>query len=354
MNVFSKKITGWYQLHKRELPWRNTSDPYRIWLSEIILQQTRVNQGLDYYIKFTKEFPAIQKLASAREERVLRLWQGLGYYSRARNLHHTAKEICRKYKGHFPDSYENLIAFKGIGEYTAAAILSIAFNKPYPVVDGNVFRVLARVFGMSTPIDSLEGKKQFNVVAVELLDRNNPGTYNQALMEFGAMYCKPVNPDCRNCCLNHMCKAYQDDTVNHLPVKSKTIRPKKRYFNYLVSYQKGKVVIRKRTANDIWKNLYDFPLIETKKQLSEKKLLSSMEWKAMTGEGPCVIRYVSEEYRHVLTHQVLVARFWEVGLTNPPKAFFRETITVPPRKLEKHAVPRLIEKYLEKRKTFFS
>ena len=234
MKHFSEKIIAWYDQNKRDLPWRNTKDAYLIWLSEIILQQTRVDQGMDYYLKFAKEFPTVKHLAKADNEKVMKLWQGLGYYSRARNLHTTAKIISEKYHGKFPDEYSDILSLKGVGNYTAAAIASFAFNKPYAVVDGNVYRVLARVFGIESPIDSTQGKKEFETLATELLDRKKPASHNQAIMELGALQCKPVNPDCSICALNTMCFAYSKKRINELPVKAKKTKVRNRYFNYIV------------------------------------------------------------------------------------------------------------------------
>ncbi len=228
LHPFSKKIIAWYQQNKRELPWRNTKDPYLIWLSEIILQQTRVEQGMAYYLKFAKEFPSVKELAKAENEKVMKLWQGLGYYSRARNLHTTAKTITDNYKGKFPEQHEDILLLKGVGEYTAAAIVSFAFNKPHAVVDGNVYRLLSRVFGIETPIDTTLGKKEFNALANELLDKKNPALHNQAIMEFGAIQCKPVSPDCSVCPLNTMCFAYSKKSVSKLPVKAKKTKVRNR------------------------------------------------------------------------------------------------------------------------------
>jgi A/G-specific adenine glycosylase len=218
---FSEEIIKWYKKNKRDLPWRRTKNPYQIWLSEVILQQTRVDQGMDYYLRFTKEFLNIDELARAKEDKVLKLWQGLGYYSRARNLHATAKMVSRQYKGEFPSSHDEILKLKGVGEYTAAAIASFAFDQCYPVVDGNVFRVLSRVFAIETPIDSGLGKKEFYSLAKELIDPSQPALYNQAIMEFGAIQCKPKNPDCYNCPLKGMCLAHSKKMVERLPIKSK-------------------------------------------------------------------------------------------------------------------------------------
>ena len=329
---FSQTIIRWYYKNKRDLPWRHTKDPYKIWLSEIILQQTRVQQGLPYYETFVKKFPTVHDLAKAEEDLVMKTWQGLGYYSRARNLHYTAKFISTKLKGKFPDEYEGIKNLKGIGDYTAAAIASFAFNKPHPVVDGNVFRVLARYCGIKTPIDSTEGKKEFTRKAELFLDKKDPGTFNQAIMEFGARQCVPQNPDCGKCPLNKGCKAFAVDQVENLPVKSKKIKVRTRYFNYLVIRKNGKLLIRKRTEKDIWKNLYDFPLIETNKEL--KSLRNALA--------------VSKTFKHILSHQTIYARFWEVKNLEKSNQYDSPNYTyVNDNQLNKYAFPKLIELYFE-------
>jgi A/G-specific adenine glycosylase len=360
---FSKTIIRWYNKNKRDLPWRHTNDPYKIWLSEIILQQTRVQQGLPYYETFVKKFPTVHRLAKAKEDVVMKVWQGLGYYSRARNLHHSAKFISKYLKGKFPDEFEEIKKLKGVGEYTAGAIASFAFNKPHPVVDGNVFRILARYFGIKTPIDSAKGKKEFTRKAELLLDKNNPGLFNQAIMEFGAMQCVPQNPDCGKCPLKNDCRALAKDVVSFLPVKSKKGTIRIRYFNYLVIRQNagvndkaghGKILIKKRTENDIWKNLYDFPMIETKKEMKKPPLnpllqrglvLSSSSPLGRLGGAPKL-------FKHILSHQIIFARFWEVagfehkkismnGNSNGTMLYIAEN------QLNKFAFPRLIEKYFD-------
>jgi A/G-specific adenine glycosylase len=348
MHPFSKKIIYWYEHNKRELPWRNTQDAYLIWLSEIILQQTRVDQGMSYYLKFAKEFPTIKHLAKADNEKVMKLWQGLGYYSRARNLHITAKTIVQEYKGIFPKEYSQILSLKGIGEYTAAAIASFAYNKAHAVVDGNVYRVLSRVFGISTPIDSTIGKKEFNQLASELLDKKRPATYNQAIMEFGAMQCKPVNPNCADCPLNTMCLAYSKKMIDELPVKSKKTKVRNRYFNYIVLNYKGNVAINKRGKNDIWTNLYDFPNIETDKEESEEDFLKSDEWNIFIKNTAFHVKSISKTYKHILSHQKIQARFWEIDCKVPFEKLLPATsIIIKEKTIQKYAVPRLIEIYLQ-------
>lgn len=264
---FSDKILSWYKIHQRDLPWRNTSDPYRIYLSEIILQQTRINQGIDYYYKFVENFPDVESLANASEDEIMSLWQGLGYYSRARNLHATAKIIVNNYNGKFPESFDELLKLKGVGRYTAAAIASIAFNIPVAVVDGNVIRLISRFFGIQEPVDKNAVKKQIEKVADEMIDPAYPAFFNQAMMEVGAMVCKPLNPDCDRCPLSDECYARINNLQAVIPKKEKQVKIKKRYFHYLFTYyrDKGEVFLlsEKRTGKDIWQNLYQLPLIES-------------------------------------------------------------------------------------------
>ena len=336
---FSKIIIRWYHQNKRDLPWRHTADPYKIWLSEIILQQTRVQQGLPYYEKFTRKFPTVHRLAKAKEDEVMKAWQGLGYYSRARNLHHTAKYISNELKGKFPNDYETIKSLKGIGEYTAAAIASFAFHKPHAVVDGNVFRVLSRYFGTATAIDSTEGKKEFTRKANLLLDKKDPGTFNQAMMEFGAMQCVPQNPDCRKCPLKKGCVALKKKRVNDLPVKSKKTKVRTRYFNYFLIRSKGRTLIQKRHEKDIWNGLYEFPLVETNSPLQERKLKVSA-------------KAASKNFKHLLSHQIIFARFWEVKtLSAQLKKIIRIdkkiSFYVNDNQLFKYAFPKLILNYFD-------
>ena len=345
---FSDKIIEWYKNNKRDLPWRNTKDPYLIWLSEIILQQTRVDQGLPYYRRYVEYFPTVQHLAKAKEQKVLKLWQGLGYYSRARNLHAASKYILENFKGKFPEKHEDILKLKGVGEYTAAAIASFAYDQCYAVVDGNVYRVLSRVFGIKTPVDSTQGKKEFKDIAQELIDKKNPGIYNQAIMEFGAMWCKPQSPNCSNCCLNTMCVAYEKKIVDVLPVKEKKIKQRDRYFNYLVIHHNKKTHLKKRTGNDIWKNLYDFPLVESNKLLSEEVLFKSKEWISFFGKNKYTFKTVSKTYKHILSHQKIYARFFEIEIKTILKQ--KGLICVSASTIKKYAVPRLIDIYIENKK----
>jgi A/G-specific adenine glycosylase len=345
VHQFSAIIKSWYSQNKRDLPWRSTKDPYRIWLSEIILQQTRVDQGLPYYLRFAEKYPTVSQLARAPEGEVMKLWQGLGYYSRARNLHATAKFIAKELRGKFPSSYDGLIKLKGIGQYTAGAIASFAYGEAKPVVDGNVYRILSRYYGIATPIDSTAGKKEFYALAEELLDKKDPGYFNQAIMEFGAVQCKPKSPDCGSCPLVSSCAAFSKRTVGRLPVKEKKTKVTQRYLHYFVVRSKGKLLLHHRQQNDIWKGLYDFPHVETRKRTSPAKLLSAKEVRAILGRDKFHVRLVSPVYRHVLSHQNIFATFFEIEADRFHKngLYFQ----VPLKKLKDYAVPRLIENYLE-------
>ena len=351
MKQFSSILSGWYNTHKRDLPWRHTQDAYLIWLSEIILQQTRVDQGMAYYLKFAAEFPTVHDLAAADNDKVMKLWQGLGYYSRARNLHAAAKTVSHDFNGKFPSAYEQILSLKGVGEYTAAAIASFAFGKPHAVVDGNVYRVLARVFGIETPVDSTQGKKEFAELARELLDKKDPGTYNQAIMEFGAIQCRPVNPDCPSCPMKSHCYAFAKKKVAELPVKAKKTKVRDRYFNYIVLQHKGKTVINKRTGKDIWTNLHDFPLIETAADVEEGDFLNSAGWKKLIGKNKFTVRSVSPYHKHILSHQRIFARFWEIETGAAlEKLEIPNAIVIREADIHAYAIPRLIDLYLGKKK----
>jgi A/G-specific adenine glycosylase len=304
---FPDKIVKWYEENKRSLPWRETKDPYKIWLSEIILQQTRVAQGLPYYLRFVETYPSIKNLAEAPQEEVLRLWQGLGYYTRARNLQKCAQTIVDKHNGKFPTRYNELLGLPGIGEYTAAAIASISFNEPVAVVDGNVFRVLSRVFGINTPINSPEGKKVFTQLANDLIHQADPAEYNQGLMEFGALFCTPKNPRCEECTFKKTCHAYLHALQDQLPVKLKGKPSRKRYFYYFVFDQGDKLVMRKREEKDIWLGLFDFHLVEKSKPIKPEKLLQDENLNGWLSSKNDV--KISKLYKHVLTHQTIFSRF---------------------------------------------
>ena len=339
---FSDILSQWYTINKRDLPWRSTVNPYYIWISEIILQQTRVEQGLPYYLKFVKAFPKVQDLALADEDKVLKLWQGLGYYSRARNLHFSAKFILENHNGKFPNNYEEILNLKGVGFYTAAAISSFSFQLPYAVVDGNVIRVLSRVFGIATPFDSTEGKKQFQLLAQDLLDKKNPAEHNQAIMEFGALQCIPKSPKCESCPFNNECVAFNTNEVLNLPIKSKKIIVKDRYLNFLVVNQKQQILLGKRNKG-IWQGLYEFPFIEFKNNISESEIIKSTEWLGVFGKRKPEILSVSEEYIHKLSHQKIHAKFWELEVESLKFDGFQ---IVERSDLKKYPVSALIQKYL--------
>lgn len=309
--IFSKKLITWYLQNKRALPWRATRDPYKIWLSEIMLQQTRVAQGLPYYESFLGTFPTVFDMAAASEETILKLWQGLGYYSRARNLHQTAKHIAYERDGVFPDNYKDLLELKGVGDYTASAIASISFNEVVPVVDGNVYRVLSRYFNIDTPINSSKGIKQFKKLAKELIDHDQPAVYNQAIMEFGAIQCKPKNPYCLVCPLHDSCEALKNRTVDQLPVKLKKTKIKNRYFNYLIFDIDGmKTVIKQRKGKGIWQHLYEFPLLETAKEIGKEHIVLEDKFKKMTRDQPYELTvYNTTSKIHKLSHQHLHTKF---------------------------------------------
>lgn len=342
MDFFTYMVHQWYAVFKRDLPWRNTRDPYFIWLSEIILQQTRVNQGMAYYSRFTKEFPTVSDLANATEDQVLKLWQGLGYYSRARNLHYTARQIDQQYQGKFPATYHGLLSLKGIGQYTAAAIASIANGEEVPVVDGNVFRVLSRYFGITQPIDTSAGKKVFMELAKDLIKGTHPGMHNQALMEFGALQCTPTNPDCPQCPLNSRCFASLNGQQGNLPVKSKKIKQRIRYFNYFVLIYNDSTWLRKRVDNDIWRNLYEFPMVETLTDLPIETLFSVSEVKTLLNDG-FVIEKTTDWKVHLLTHQKIYYRIIVIRLLKD-MTMDQEFIKVSKADIINFAVPKLLEK----------
>lgn len=309
---FSNSLIQWYLQNKRDLPWRNSTNPYHIWLSEIMLQQTRVAQGLPYFLRFTEAFPTVFDLANANEEQVLKLWQGLGYYSRARNLHKTAQHIAFELDGIFPATYKDLLNLKGVGEYTAAAIASFVYNENVPVVDGNVFRVLARYFDVETDIASAGAKKEFTALADELLPKGKANVFNQAIMEFGALQCVPKNPDCTNCVLNDSCVALQKKKVAQLPVKLKKTKVANRFFNYLIfSDEESNTIISKRTAKGIWHNLYEFPMLETETEIS---IEDAQEQIFQQYENATVTFLEQASVIHKLSHQHLNIRFFEVEL----------------------------------------
>lgn len=340
---FSNKLISWYLQNKRDLPWRNTLNPYHIWLSEIMLQQTRVLQGLPYYLKFVEAYPTVEDLANASEDEVLKMWQGLGYYSRARNLHATAKMVSEEMNGVFPDNYKDLLKLKGVGDYTASAIASISFNHPEAVVDGNVYRVLSRFFEISTPINITTGQKEFKQLAQHLIDKNQPGTFNQAIMEFGARYCVPQNPDCTNCIFNDSCVAFQKKKVSELPVKIKAKPVKTRYFNYLVIlYENERTILQQRNGKGIWHKLYEFPLIETSEEIDLSTLIKHSQFQDFSEKLNIenISLFNEKPIIHKLSHQHLNTRFWIVETSKETEA------SVPISEIGNYAVPVLIENFV--------
>jgi len=315
---FTQGLLTWNkEQNTREMPWKGEKDPYKIWLSEIILQQTRVDQGLEYYNRFVSTFPTVKHLAKAPETIVFKLWEGLGYYTRCKNLIATAKFISKDLNGRFPDTYEGILALKGVGPYTAAAIGSFAFNMPKAVVDGNVFRVLARYFGIETAIDSTEGKKIFSALAEDLLDKKNPAIYNQALMDFGAVICKPQLPLCIDCPLKKKCVAITNDVIGRLPVKEKSISKKTRWFYYVIVEYQNQYYVRKRGSKDIWENLYEFILVENKEAVTVDMLLKFPLLKAISPKRKLNVAGVSGLYKQQLTHQTIYGQFIKISIDKP-------------------------------------
>jgi len=302
---FTKKLLKWYAKSNRPMPWKGEKNPYLVWLSEIILQQTRVEQGWPYFERFRDKYPKVEDLANAPEDEVMKLWEGLGYYSRARNLHFTAKYIAQDLGGVFPKTYEEILSLKGVGPYTASAIASFAYGLPHAVVDGNVYRVLSRCFGIDTPIDSTKGKKQFTQLADELLNRKKPGEYNQAIIDFGATHCTPKNPSCGNCELQDICIAFRDDKQGAFPVKEKKIKKRTRYFQYFIVESPDGLLLHKRVEKDIWQNLYEFPVQETEKILETAELLQEDLFLTFTSGDKNSLQAVSRPFQQMLTHQYL-------------------------------------------------
>lgn len=344
----SRALLVWYKEHKRDLPWRETRDPYIIWISEIILQQTRVVQGLDYFIRFTRRFPDVASLAVAEEDEVLKYWQGLGYYSRARNLHVAAKSVMERFGGIFPQEYKEVLSLKGIGEYTAAAIVSFVWDQPYAVVDGNVFRVLSRLYAIETPIDSTQGKKMFTELAGLLMDSKQAGLHNQAIMELGALQCVPQNPDCEDCPLVDQCMAYASGSVQSYPVKQNKTKTRNRYFHYLHIIYKDRTWLHRRDGKDIWTGLYELPLIETENAMDFSRLQETEAFRELfTDAGRLDISVGLSGVKHVLSHQILYANFYRIEIEKKNEAL-ESYFSIPRKDIENYAVPRLVHIYLEK------
>ena len=340
--TFSEKILRWYGENKRDLPWRGTKNPYKIWLSEIILQQTRVAQGTPYYLKFVENFPTVQDLANASEEKILKLWQGLGYYSRARNLHATAKMVVDEYGGIFPDTYDELLKLKGIGDYTASAISSISFGEMQPVVDGNVYRVLSRYFGVDSPVNSPKGAKYFKTLAFKVMSKENIRDYNQGIMEFGAIQCAPKKPSCLHCPLRTSCVAMQQNRINTLPVKLKKTKVRNRYFNYLVVLDtQEKTILRQRKGKGIWQNLWEFPLLESDKELNHNEVKNQLPELLNLNDAHKLYRFNEKTIVHKLSHQHLYSFFWIVKTSADLNGGINW------RELEEYPVPVLIADFIK-------
>jgi A/G-specific adenine glycosylase len=343
---FTKKLLTWNRnLNKRAMPWKGETNPYRIWLSEIILQQTRVEQGTAYYKKFITAFPTILNLANAPEKEIFKYWEGLGYYNRCRNLIATAKIISNNYNGHFPSTYDEILALPGIGPYTAAAIASFAFGLPYPVVDGNVERILARYFGISAETGSAAVKKLYTSIAELLLDKKTPGIYNQAIMDFGATICKPQNPLCNECVLSKNCQAFQRGWINQLPLKSSpAVRKKRVLYYFIVTAGTDKIWIRKRSEKDIWQNLYEFILWETGKIIPQAQIMQSAFFKKHFGSKGFRIQYISPSFNQILTHQSITGLFVHISKPLPKLEGYQ---SVHRQSLQEYPFPKLIADYIK-------
>jgi A/G-specific adenine glycosylase len=354
--IFCDLLLKWDKnLNHRPMPWKGEKDPYKIWLSEIILQQTRVEQGWAYYEKFIKTYPTIQNLAKAKENEVFKLWEGLGYYNRCRNLLFTAKYIVNELHGVFPNTYEGLIALKGVGPYTAAAIASFAYNQPYAVVDGNVYRVFSRYFGIHTPIDTKEGQIQFNKIAVENLAKKKAGIYNQALMDFGATVCKPMAPLCAECIMQSSCSAYKLNKVGQLPIKEKVIQRKNRYFDFFCFKLGSKVLLQQRELGDIWSGLFQFYLIENDKliKIDTQFYDQILTHQLMLDKQLVNIKQPTKVYKQMLTHQQLLVRFHIIELNSIAKVFEDGNWTTI-KSLKKLAFPKTINNFLAEQNYFQS
>ena len=341
---FSSSVLDWYGHNKRNLPWRGLQDPYLVWLSEIILQQTRVEQGTEYFQRFAHKYPRVTDLARASQEDILKDWEGLGYYSRARNLHFTAQFVSTELNGIFPNSYKELIKLKGIGPYTAAAISSICSNEAVAVVDGNVYRALSRVFGIHTPIDSTAGKKEFQLLANSLLDASNAGDFNQAVMEFGATQCTPNAPQCPSCVLSQHCVAYRKGIVKTLPIKAGKVKVRDRFFEFLVLDDQGSLFIEKRRAKDIWEGLFQFPLVEMSEQVSPPSLKEAIHAQF---ELDVQLDLIHDTTKHILSHQRIHARLWHIKPAKHEYHVPSNWFMIKRNTLGTYALPRLLTKWLE-------
>lgn len=343
---FTAQLLHWHSnVNDRVLPWKEEKDPYKIWLSEIILQQTRAEQGLKYYLNFTETYPTVCDLSRARDEDAFRLWQGLGYYNRCKNMLETARFICSGLGGKFPDRYDDILALKGVGAYTAAAIGSFAFNLPYAVVDGNVYRVLSRYFGIEQPIDSSEGKKAFTALAQELLEVDNPAGYNQAIMDLGATVCTPKLPKCDVCPVSKKCVALQSDLITLLPVKSKKLVVQNRFFNFIVLQYKDKIWIQKRTDKGIWQNLHQFYLIESRVSMDQAEIQETDFFRNFKLSD--AVLQPAGQYRQRLTHQLIESKLYRLQAATEPKGLPADGFWVPEHKIKNYAFPKTLVAFLD-------
>jgi A/G-specific adenine glycosylase len=347
IEAFRSTLLAWGQELDRPMPWKGVKNPYVIWLSEIILQQTRVEQGRPYFERFLARFPTVEDLAQASEDEVFKLWEGLGYYSRARNLHFTAKFIANQLNGQFPDTYDTILNLKGVGPYTAAAIASFAYNLPHAVVDGNVYRVISRLMGIETPVDTTAGKKEIKAMADSLLDPKHPGRYNQAMMDFGAVLCTPKSPGCKQCPFQQQCVAFQHNKVGQLPVKQKRLQRRDRFFQYVELQYQGITWICQRTQKDIWQKLYEFPLLETQQlAMEEENIISQLIDQQWVSAGDIKTVYKSKPFKQVLSHQNIFAHFWKIELSTAPAKLPGSFIRTKRENLFKFAFPKIIDWYL--------
>lgn len=347
--MFAKKLLTWYQEFGRKLPWRGIDNPYHIWLSEIILQQTRIEQGRSYYEHFVKEYPTVIDLARASEEKVLKSWQGLGYYARARNLHAAAQYVADQLDGHFPDTYEGILALKGVGKYTAAAIASFAYRLPYPVIDGNVYRLVSRLYGIYTPIGTDQAYKEFERLLLNLIDKERPDLFNQAIMDFGSIYCKPTGCDCENCIFSQECVAFRDGKVELLPVRSQKIAIKERFFYYIDIRWDDCLLVQQRQAGDIWQGLYELPLYETERPIEPSRMESEImqvlqNW---LGAPPAALE-LGPEMKHQLTHRTIKAQFLTAKYDSKPPKIPEKMRVTRPNEIKSLPISRLIDRYLSK------
>jgi A/G-specific adenine glycosylase len=349
---FTQNLLAWSHTIHRPMPWKGEKDPYLVWLSEVILQQTRVAQGLAYFNTFKSAYPTVKHLADAPEDDVMKLWEGLGYYSRARNLHAAAKYITNDLHGIFPTTYDGLLQLKGVGTYSAAAIASFAYNLPYAVLDGNVFRVLSRFFGIETPIDSTAGRKEFAILAQQLLDETQPARYNQAIMDFGAIQCIPQQPNCKICPLQTHCSAFKTQKIGLLPIKEKKIMKKTRYFHYFIFNYENKIYMKKRNQKDIWLDLYDFPLIETDGLDTTTLLVQHPAFQTWIGDVSYKITGVSQPFKQLLTHQTVYGIFYEIDLKTDFLTKNDDWIQIPKETIKKFAFPKLIDWFFKDKSLF--